>query len=158
MDSSAYSATERRGVMAIFSRLELRAIIHREKWPVAALAKRLCYAQYLCRRCGPEKGPAGPERGAGHHRSIESGRLAGLALPDVLPARTRHRLGGMFLCHRLLADGTILTPHTGPAFCSTNRLRAGGNVKLIDHGVEFFQLLHCCEKLERFSISGYRPG
>ena len=86
---------------------------------------------------------------------IESGRLA---LPDVLAAGARHRLRGMFLCHRLPADGTILTPHTGPAFCSTNRLRAGGNVKLIDHGVEFFQLLHCCEKLERFSISGYRPG
>ncbi len=98
---------------------------------------------------------AGPERGAGNHRSIESGRLA---LPDVLPARTRHRLGGMFLCHRLPADGTILTPHTGPAFSSTNRLRASGNVKLIDHGVEFFQLLHGSEKLERFSISGYRPG
>jgi len=126
MDSSAYGATERRGVMAIFLRLELRTIIHREKWPVAALAKR-----------------------------IESGRLA---LPDVLPARTRHRLGGMFLCHRFPADGTILTPHTAPAFSSTNRLRTGWNVKLIDHGVEFFQLLHCCEKLERFSISGYRPG
>ena len=41
MDSSAYSATERRGVMAIFSRIEMRAIIHPEKWPVAALAKRL---------------------------------------------------------------------------------------------------------------------
>ena len=109
----------------------------------------------LVSKVRPEKGPAGPERGAGNHRSIESGRLA---LPDVLPARTRHRLGGMFLCHRLPADRTILAPHTGPAFSSTNRLRAGGNVKLIDHGVEFFQLLHCCEKLERFSISGYRPG
>ncbi len=109
----------------------------------------------LVSKVRPEKAPAGPERGAGNHGSIESGRLA---LPDVLPARTRHRLGGMFLCHRFLADGTILTPHTAPAFSSTNRLRTGWNVKLIDHGVEFFQLLHCCEKLERFSISGYRPG
>ena len=33
MDSNAYSATERRGVMAIFSHIELRAIIHPEKWP-----------------------------------------------------------------------------------------------------------------------------
>ncbi len=57
MDSSAYGATERRGVMAIFSRIELRAITHLEKWPVAALAKRLCYAQYLCRRCGPRRAP-----------------------------------------------------------------------------------------------------
>src|SRR5882762_11614527 len=45
---------------------------------------------------------------AGNHRSIESGRLA---LPDVLPARARNRLRGMFLCHRLPADGTIFTPH-----------------------------------------------
>jgi hypothetical protein len=64
----------------------------------------------------------------------------------------------MFPCQRLPADGTIFTPHIGSAFSSTNQLRAGGNVKLVDHGVEFFQLLHCCEKLERFSVAGYLPG
>ena len=57
---------------------------------------------------------------AGNHRSIESGRLA---LPDVLAAGARHRLRGMFLCHRLLADGTIFTPHIGSAFSSANTLQ-----------------------------------
>src|SRR5204862_6562176 len=134
------------------------AVPSRDEGPAAAVAGRLGRAHYGGGRGGLEEAPAGPERGAGHHRSIESGRLAGLALPDVLPARTRHRLGGMFLCHRFPADGTILTPHTAPAFSSTNRLRTGWNVKLIYHGGEFFQLLHCCAKLDRFSISGYLPG
>src|SRR6266852_3022690 len=80
---------------------------------------------------------------------VESGRLV---LPDVLPARTRNRLRGIFLCHRLPAGGTILAPHVGPPFPSTNRLRAGGHVKLIDHGVELFPPLKCCEKRERFPV------
>jgi len=74
---------------------------------------------------------------------VESGRLA---LPDVLPARARNRFRGIFLCHRLPADGTILAPHVGPAFPSTNRLRPGGHVKQIDHGVELFPLSQCSEK------------
>ena len=109
----------------------------------------------LVSRVRPEEGPARLEGSASNHRSIESERLA---LPDVLPARARHRLRGKFLCQRLPADGTIFTPHLGPAFPSTNRLGAGGHLKQIDHGVEFFQFLHCCEKLERFSVGRDRPG
>src|SRR6266850_900085 len=56
----------------------------------------------------------------GNHRSIESGCLA---LPNVLAAGARHRLRRLFLCHRLLADGTIFAPHIGSAFSSTNTLQ-----------------------------------
>ncbi len=89
------------------------------------------------------------------HSEVESGRLA---LPDVLPAWARNRLRGIFLCHRLPADGTIFAPHIGPAFLSTNRLRAGGHVKLIDHGVKLFLPLQCCEQRERFPVGGNRSG
>jgi hypothetical protein len=41
-------------------------------------------------------------------RAVESRRLA---LPDVLAAWARHRLSGLLLGHRLLADGTISAPH-----------------------------------------------
>src|SRR6266481_2425874 len=67
----------------------------------------------LLSRVRPEEGPARLEGSASNHRSTESGHLA---LPDVLPARARHRLRGKFLCQRLPADGTIFTPHLGPAF------------------------------------------
>src|SRR5712692_10289105 len=52
---------------------------------------------------------------------VESGRLV---LPDVLPARARNRLRGIFLCHRLSADGTILTPHVPPALRHFRRPRS----------------------------------
>jgi hypothetical protein len=82
-----------------------------------------------------------------------------LALPDVLAAGARHRLRGLFLCHRLLADRTISAPHIESAFSSTNaRGNAAGHVKLTDHCVEFFQLLQCCEKLQRFPVGCYRPS
>ncbi len=89
-------------------------------------------------------------RGAPTITEVESGRLA---LPNVLPAGARNRLRGMFLCHRLPADGTILTPHGGSAFSSTKRCNAGGHVKLTDHCVEFFP-----EKRERFSVGCNRSG
>src|SRR6267378_3419479 len=76
-----------------------------------------------------------------------------LALPDVLAAGARNRLRGMFLCHRLPADGTILTPHIGSAFPQLARCNVGEHVILTDHCVEFFPLLKCCEKRERFSVS-----
>ena len=50
---------------------------------------------------------------------VESGRLT---LPDVLPARARNRLRGIFLCHRLPADGTILAPHVPLALRHFHRL------------------------------------
>jgi hypothetical protein len=103
----------------------------------------------------PKEGPVDLERSADNHRSIESGRLA---LPDVLAAGARHRLCGLFLCHRLPTDGTIFTPHIGSAFSSTNRCNAGGHVTLTDHGVEFFTMLQCGEKRERFSVGCYRSG
>ena len=49
-----------------------------------------------------------PLQKADHHGSMESGRLA---LPDVLSARAGNRLGGIFLGHRLPANGTIFAPH-----------------------------------------------
>jgi len=67
----------------------------------------------------PDEGP-GLERGAGNHGRIESGRLA---LPDVLAAGARHCLQGMFLCHRLLADGAMFPPHVGSTSFSTNTLQ-----------------------------------
>src|SRR3989442_6527859 len=39
---------------------------------------------------------------------------------------------------------------------STNRLHAGGHVKLTNHCVEFFPPLKRCEERERFSVSCYR--
>jgi hypothetical protein len=50
-------------------------------------------------------------------RGLHQGRLA---LPDVLAAGTRNRLHGMFLCHRLPADGTVFAPHIGSTSFSTN--------------------------------------
>ncbi len=67
-----------------------------------------------------------PYKDADHHGSMESGRLA---LPDVLSARAGNRLGGIFLGHRLPANGTIFAPHcyattfvltNSTAFCLTN--------------------------------------
>ena len=81
-----------------------------------------------------------------------------LALPNVLPAGARNRLGRIFLSHGLPADGTILTPHIGPAFSSTNRLQAGGHATFADQREEFFPLLKLGEERERFSIRGYRSG
>jgi hypothetical protein len=52
-------------------------------------------------------------------------------------------------------------------FCATywislspqlTRRNAARHVMLTDQGVEFFQLLQCCEKRQRFPISRYRPG
>src|SRR5882724_5183245 len=51
------------------------------------------------------------------------GRLAfqgRLALPDVLSARAGNRLGGIFLGHRLMANGTIFAPHVNTYFYSTD--------------------------------------
>jgi hypothetical protein len=38
------------------------------------------------------------------------------------------------------------------------RCNAGGHVILTDHSIEFFKLLQCCEKRERFPIGCYRSG
>jgi hypothetical protein len=80
-----------------------------------------------------------------------------LAIPDVLAAWARHRLCWMFLCHRLPADGAVLTPHIASAFSSTST-RQHGHVMLSDHFVEFFPRLKSCEQRERFSVGCYRPG
>src|SRR5437773_2677498 len=81
-----------------------------------------------------------------------------LALPDVLPARTRNRLGRMFLCHRLPAHGTIFAPHNGPAFSSANRLQASGHAAFTDYYVELFPPLKRGQERERFSVSCNRSG
>jgi hypothetical protein len=64
----------------------------------------------------------------------------------------------MFLYHWFQADGTILTPHIGSAFSSTDGSNGGGHVKLTGQSAEFFSLLKCCEKREHFSVGCYRSG
>src|SRR6266403_1324182 len=81
-----------------------------------------------------------------------------VALPNMFPAGASYRLRRMFLCHRLPADGTILAPHIGPAFPQLTRCKVGGHVMQIHNVVEFFQLLQCCEKRQRFPVGCYRPG
>src|SRR5437868_9047060 len=81
-----------------------------------------------------------------------------LPLPNVLRAGAMNRLGRMFLCHGLPADGTILTPHTKTASSSTNRLQASGYAALADQREEFFALLKLSEDRERFSVGCYRSG
>ena len=56
----------------------------------------------------------GAERSADDHESMEAGRLA---LPDVLSARAGNRLGGIFLGHRLMANGAIFAPHVYNCLC-----------------------------------------
>src|SRR6266404_7141148 len=81
-----------------------------------------------------------------------------LALPDVLSARAGNRLGGIFLGHRLPANGTIFAPHLGTTFPSLTCGNAGRQVVLTEHCVEFFELLQDCEKRQRLPVGGYRPG
>src|SRR6266850_618913 len=98
-------------------------------------------------------------RAARHNLGISSWlQIRRLALPDVLTARARDRLCGIFLCHRLPADGAVLTPHIGPAFPQLTRRTASGRVLGIDHHVEFFHLFECSKKSERFPVGCYRPG
>ena len=126
--------------MAVAERLE-EVPVRRQ-----AAANSLRYS-HLSRSCESKRSRRSRDT-AGRHPTIESRPLA---LPDVLPARARHRLRGVFLGQCLPADRTISSPHIESTFSSTYTVQRGWAFIRTDPCVRFFLLLKSGEKRQRLS-------